>query len=171
MGDNVLYLSHQWRLVMARRGTTTRIKSLSLSLTGAGVGWEVDASELRAVRKLIVFLEDRRVLFNPHHLEMRREVEISIDDIRSQCTELIHSVDEKSPAASAARGIRSACRKFLDFPRLDIGGGYATDNGFLVALGEFRASVGLHVAALSNEYKVEIEAELRTILPPGEEEN
>jgi hypothetical protein len=144
-----------------------RVKSFSLSLLGfgGGLGWEVNDTELKEVRRLVAFLEDRRVLFNPIDLEIRREVDISVDEIRSRCTELIGVLNEKSPAVLAARAIREACRKFLNQPRLHVGISTRDEAGFFVALGEIRATIGLHVAALAEFYKFEVEKDLASILP------
>ena len=170
MYDNVLYHMYKNGDEMARVGTKVKVKSISLSLTGGGVGWEVDATELMAVKKLIAFLEDRRVLYNPPHLEVQRDINISIDDIRSRCTDVIGTVDEKSPAAAAAREIRKACRKFLDNPRPHIGGFVGDDASFVLAIGEFRAAVGIYVAALAGAYQIEVEQELANIMPSSEKE-
>lgn len=43
------------------------------------------------------------------------------------------------------------------------------DSGFFVALGELRASVGLHVATLAVTYDLSIDEELATIVPAEDE--
>jgi hypothetical protein len=95
----------------------------------------------------MVFLEDRRVLYNPMDLEVRSQVDHSIHEIRHQCTDLLRTVGEKAFAVVPIRAIREACRRFHDdesmdfrfFDRLDHHG---VGVGFFVALGAFRATVG-----------------------------
>lgn len=43
-----------------------------------GVSWNPPAAERDTVRAILTFLEDRRVLFNPYHIEVEYEVRQSI---------------------------------------------------------------------------------------------
>lgn len=155
---------------MAKPGVKVKIKSLSLGLTGGGLGWDIDATELRAARGLLAFLEDRRILFNPPEIERRREIDISVDEIRSYCTGLIPTVSESAPVASAARGIRQACRRFLNDADLGMTRAGKDESRFFLALGEFRGAVGLHVAAVSKTYDIEIEPDLASLQPAPDDD-
>jgi hypothetical protein len=79
---------------------------------------------------------------------------------------------DQSRAAGPVRAIRAACRRFLNEPRADFRNLYQRDfgefrdqAGFFTALGELRATVGAQIAILAVLYKIELEAELATILP------
>ncbi|WP_127091134.1 DUF6650 family protein [Aquabacter cavernae] len=144
-----------------------------------GVSWEPPTLERDVVRRLVTFLEDRRVLYVPYCLEIPSEVEASVLLIREELTRTLQSLPEASPAAATARALRAACRKFLDEPRPDfrnICGQYGrwTDRigdeqaGFFVALGELRASFGIHVGTLAIAYGIDVEEELAAILPSEE---
>jgi hypothetical protein len=138
-----------------------------------GVSWTPPAAEHDAVRVFLTFLEDRRVLFNPYQLEVEWQVMESIQKLREQCNQTIAALPDRSPALAPLRGIRAACRKFLDEPHSDfphmgfhMRRGSPDGPGFFTALGEFRATVGVHVGNLAVTYQIELEPELASILPP-----
>jgi hypothetical protein len=139
-----------------------------------GVSWNPPVAERDAVRGLLTFLEDRRVLFNPTQLEVEWQVTDSIQQVREQCSKAIVALPDSSPAILPIRGIRAACRRFLDEPRSHfphVGFIRHRDRegdhpGFFTALGEFRATVGAHVSTLAISYRIELEPELASILPP-----
>lgn len=131
-----------------------KFKKVARSLTGFstpvfGVSWNPPADERETVRQFIVFLEDRRVLFNPYDIEMPEYVDRSIIEIRQHLTELLGTLDENSKACEHIRAMRAACRKFLDkttkthlTPRFFRG----ENMEFFSALGELRAIFGVHTA-------------------------
>jgi Family of unknown function (DUF6650) len=159
-----------------------RLTDLARRITGFstplfGVQWTPPAAERDTVRGFLTFLEDRRVLFISHHLEVHGEVERSVHEIRHQCTETLTALPEQSRASPPIRAIRAACRRFLDAPRADFRNLYVRDfgdfresAGFFTALGELRASVGAQVAVLAFLYRIELEAELASILPAEDDE-
>jgi hypothetical protein len=137
-----------------------------------GVQWTPPSAERDMVRGFLAFLEDRRVLFAAHHLEVHGEVEHSVHQIRCRCTETLAALPNQSQASAPIRAIRAACRRFLDEPHQDFRNLYVRDfgdfrdsAGFFTALGELRATVGAQIAILAVLYKVELEAELATIVP------
>ncbi len=140
-----------------------------ISTPFGGVSWDPPEDERRAVRGFVMFLEDRRVLFNPHHLEIEGQVTQSTLSIREKATETLASLADDSHAMTPIKGMRAACRRFLDEPHPDYRhlehGRFGHDSGFFVALGELRATVGLHLATLIMAYDLEIEEELASILP------
>jgi hypothetical protein len=159
----------------ARKGRL-KITDLARRITGLsmpilGVTWIPPAADRDAVRVFLTFLEDRRVLFNPFHLEVEHQVQQSILHIREHCTKAIAALPDSSLAIAALRGIRAACRRFLDEPlthsrrfhQRDFYGPEGPE--FFTALGEFRATVGAHVASLAVLYKIELEPELASIVP------
>ena len=140
-----------------------------------GVSWNPPTAERDTVRALLTFLEDRRVLFNDHQLEVEWQVTESIQQIRSQCSQAIAALPDSSPAVPPIRGIRAACRRFLDephseFPHMGFHPRRGSDGpGFFAALGEFRAVLGIHIGNLAVTYKIELEPELASILPPEDD--
>jgi len=155
-----------------RRETGTRVTGAGLSVLGVGgsLSTAPTATERDIVQALMVFLEDRRVLFNPEYLEMQSDVDHSVLEIRAALTETLKQLDPKEPASAALRAMRAACRMYLDQPRQRFrfmhgdGRGHG-DPGFFVALGALRALFGEHLQRLDDHFKLEIEPQLRSIFP------
>ncbi len=150
----------------------TTFKKIAKSLTGIstpvfGVSWTPPESDREVVRKLVVFFEDRRALYNPYDLETPHWVVESVLEIRKQLTETIASVDRTSDIVPHLRAMRAACRKFMDEAERKRHGRhprYGFDDIF-TALGEMRAILGIHIGQLCVKYGIDIEGELSSILP------
>ena len=147
-------------------------KKIALSLTGIstpvfGISWNPPELEREIARKLLVFLEDRRALYNPSDIEMPIYVDRSIIEIRHELTEILKTLDEKSEISQHIRAMRTACRKFLNQITPHNRHRYygREDAEFFAALGELRAIFGIHIAQLCVKYGVDIEQELASILP------
>ena len=136
-----------------------------------GVSWTPPEPERAVGRRVIAFLEDRRVLYNPYHIEIDDQVAHSVLDIRQFLTTEIGGIDSDSELAAHLRAMRAACRKYLDDTgpgshRLHMppwGGPY--EYGFFLQLGELRATIGQHVAALAVMYGLDVEGDLASVLP------
>jgi hypothetical protein len=155
-----------------------RLKGFSIPLVGGGLSWEPPPDEREIVRKLITFLEDRRVLYVAYHVEVVDHVSSSLRQTREELTKALQALPESSDASPALRAMRAQCRKFLDeqspnFRSLLSHRLHEGDPEFFVALGELRAIFGAHLAALAYHYKIDVEPELAAIMPPesnGEKE-
>lgn len=136
-----------------------------------GLSWDAPESERTVARRVVAFLEDRRVLYNPHQIEVDDQVARSVLEIRQFLTSELGSLEPDSQLGGHLRAIRAACRKYLDDTgpgahRLDLppwGGPF--EFGFFLQLGEFRAVVGEHVAAIAVMYGLDIEGDLASTLP------
>lgn len=129
-----------------------------------GVTWEPKESEREIIRKLFIALEDRRVLFNPYLLEFPPHVVASVIEIRKTLTDTLSQISESSKAAPSIRLMGAACRRFLDRTQIQAQG-FGLD---VMALGELRATFGIHLAILAGGYEVDVEGELVSILPETE---
>lgn len=167
---------------MSRRRTipgvdaARRITGISTPL--GGIQWEYAVPEREHVRALITFLEDRRALYVPVHVEVLGQVTASVQAIRGKLTESLEKLPEASNAAAPIRAMRAACRKFLTEPHPEFRNlswshypEWRRDSrceaspGFFVALGELRAAVGAQLAVLVAGYGLDLEPELAAILP------
>ena len=146
-------------------------KKIAKSLTGFstpvfGVSWCPLESDRKIVRKLITFLEDRRVLYNPYNIETIRWVIQSVLEIRKKLTDILEIVDENSDIYSHLRAMRAACRKFMDEIEKQKRYQYKPiSSDIFTALGEMRAIFGIHIAQLCVKYGIDIEDDLARILP------
>jgi hypothetical protein len=162
--------------------TARRITGISVPF--GGITWaDPGPSDAQKVREFILFLEDRRVLYNAHDLEVVSQVEHSIHDIREQCTRTLQALPPRAFGVIPVRSIREAGRRFHDdqneeFRFFDLDGHrhgrrHAREGspGFFTALGAFRAIVGLQVAQLAAHYDIDVEGDLATVLPDLEGDN
>jgi Family of unknown function (DUF6650) len=153
-------------------------KSLRSRVTGFstpffGVSWQPPADQRALCRELVVYLEDRRVLYVDHEAEVPQHCIESVLQIRHFLTNFIPRMASDSQLEMSTRHMRSACRAFLDtvgsreeVARHGFSGGHWASWVFLPALGTLRARIGTQLAIVCAAYGVEVEAELERILPP-----
>ena len=146
-----------------------------VSAFGFGANWRAPEHDAETVRNLIHFLEDRRALYVDYCLEIPEQVDRSLIKTREELTAALQQLPDGSPAADPIKMMRAAARKFLNrqYPRfVHLGGhdsgwrGPKVDPEFFAALGELRAIFGREIATLAYLYRVDVEAELASILPP-----
>jgi hypothetical protein len=122
-------------------------------------------------RDVLAFLEDRAVLYNPYEVELPEECIGSVQLIRQHITRLLRRSGVSQELVESLRAIRAACRRFLDAVGRSPGGGEWGPGGamtsleFNQALGELRATVGIHVGVMAVRYDIEIEDDLARTLP------
>ncbi len=157
-----------------------RFSEVARRLTGVscpifGVSWDPGEAKVAPARRVLVYLEDRRVLFAPWNVEVPEDCVDSILMIRQFLTNQLGQLDDRDDdIAPHLRAMRAACREFLritDDLRQRDGGLRPWDAGtpgwmFNDALGELRAIFGVHVAQLSAKFGIDVEDDLATILPP-----
>lgn len=156
--------------------TARRITGISSPF--GGIQWgDPGPSAAEIIRQFVLFLEDRRVLYNPMDLEVTSQVERSIHEIREQCTKTLQALTPKAFAVPSIRIIRSAARRFHDEQNEDFRffHGYPWDHhrgspGFFTALGAFRATVGQQVTLLAAHYDIDVEGGLASVLPQLDED-
>ena len=146
-------------------------KKIIKSLTGIstpvfGISWNPPETDREVISKLIIFLEDRRALYNAYNIETPMFVNQSILDIRKELTDLLKKLGDDQNISPHLRAMRAACRKYLNY----IGdpnkhGFYSRDYELFAALGELRAVFGIHLGQLAVMYGIDIEDELASILP------
>ena len=137
---------------------------------GFSVNWEKVDGDKDVARRVITYLEDRRLLFGQRHTQDQMHCVDSATQIRNFLTkELTNAKPGKSLEASL-RAIRRACRNFVEAAGPDARNfryqdGLQTDL-FSLALGELHTLVGLHLAVIAHQYGIEVEDDLAQILPP-----
>ncbi|MEA2711547.1 MAG: hypothetical protein QOF78_4148 [Phycisphaerales bacterium] len=159
-----------------------RFKEIVTRLTGFsvpifGVSWNPPEPHVAVARRVVSFLEDRRVLYNPYDVEVPDHCVHSIIEIRGYLTDEIGKLPGSPDAGlpQTLRAMRAGCRKFLDTVQADRGQITVRDmlNGgtqswiFLSALGQLRNTIGTHVAVLAAQHGLDVEKDLASILPPA----
>lgn len=142
-----------------------------------GVSWNPSEPEIQKAHRILTFLEDRRVLYNPSSLEVPEHCVQSVVELRQFLTNELSSVNPKSELSSSLRAMRAACRKFLDqvserngdIIRFGAHDGHSASWQFLPALGELRGVFGIYVAKMATSYGLNVEDDLASILPAKED--
>lgn len=162
-----------------------KFSEVSRRLTGIscplfGVSWNPGEAKVANARRVLTYLEDRRVLYAPWDVEVPAHCVESVLDIRRVLTAELGQLDDKEDdIAPHLRAMRAACRQFLattSHLRDDVGGMHSWMGGydgwrFNDALGEMRAVFGIHIAQLSVKFGIDVEDQLAVILPPEIEDS
>lgn len=147
-----------------------RTKLTGFSVPVFGIQWNPSESEIEKARRIIAYLEDRRVLYAPYDLEIPEHCIESVLEIRKFLTKEIGNVDSNTELATNLRSMRVACRKFLDSisderNRKIITYSRYSSWKFYDALGIMRYILGIHTALIAVSYGLDVEDELASILP------
>ena len=155
----------------------SRLTGISTPL--GGVSWRATELEISSARRVVSFLEARRVLYAPDEMEVPSHCVDSVMDIRRFLSGELGKLHDGSEFAASLRAMRTACRKFLE--RVGVDGRevalYANHHGhwaswtFYGALGEMRGTFGVHPARIATQFKLDIEDSLASILPARDEES
>ena len=78
-----------------------------------GVSWNPPEPEITATRRLITYLEDRRVLYDPCEIEIPAHCVHSVIQIRDLLTQELMRSGQTTEFTASLRALRAACRKFL----------------------------------------------------------
>lgn len=89
-----------------------RVTGVSIPIFG--IQWNPPELESKKARRLIAFLEDRRILFNPYSWEMPDECIASCEKIRDFITKELGDLDPDTELGQRLIVLRVACRDFAD---------------------------------------------------------
>jgi hypothetical protein len=159
-----------------------KFREVASRLTGIsspifGVSWNPPAADVTVARRVIAFLEDRRVLFADESIEVVDHCVRSVLEIRHYLTSEIQQLGD-GELASSLRAMRAACRKFLEavddhegiVVRFGHHHGHWASWRFGGALGELRGVFGIQVAKLAAQHGLDVEDGLARILPGRDDE-
>lgn len=152
----------------------SRVTGLSTPIFGAQ--WSPPEADCVIARRIIAFLEDRRVLYVPSEVEMPSRCVESVLRIREQLTGELQKLQGGSELSLSLKAMRTSCRKFLatvesdDRRIIQFGAdrGHYASWVFIGALGELRGVFGVHIARLAAAHGLDVEDELASILPGPE---
>jgi hypothetical protein len=157
---------------------TTQDSAMPYRPTGVGafgfsLNWEKVPGDEQIARRVITYLEDRRLLFGIRHSGDELHCVHSANEIRRFLTAELSNAKTGRYLAQSLRAMRTALRVFVD-----AAGPNASDfrfhdptqtDIFSLALGELQTLIGLHVAVIADQYDIEVEDDLTRILPPAEQ--
>lgn len=156
---------------MKFKETLSRITGFSVPIFG--IQWNPPEADQATARRVIAFLEDRRILYVPSEMEVPSHGVQSVLRIREFLTDELGKLTGDSQLAQSLRAMRAACRKFLDTVGPEDGPivSHAFDRGhyagweFNQALGEMRGVFGIYIAILAATHGLDIEPGLSSIVP------
>lgn len=85
-----------------------------ISTPFGGASWQPAEMEIAAGHRVIAFLEDRRVLYEPTEMEVPSHCVHSVIEIRHHLSDELGKLDSGSELTASLRAMRAACRKFLE---------------------------------------------------------
>ena len=140
---------------------------------GFGVSWEYRESDATIARRVLTFLEGRRILYEPLNAQIFYYVGESATQIRDMLTqESSGSAGEQ--LTSLLKEIRRAVIEFKtklerieQSERSGVGGDLREEKA--LALGEMRGRVNPILALIAAKYEIEVEPELAAVLQPSPE--
>lgn len=160
-----------------------KFKEILERLTGLscpifGISWNPPESEITVAKRIITFLEDRRVLYSYSQRELSVNCIKSVLAIREYLTTELVKLKSKNQLDESLRAMRAACRKFLtrvseqkakieNFPEEYI---YGSSWDRVGALGELRGVFGVHIAKIAAQYGFDVDNDLSLILPSKDED-
>lgn len=137
-----------------------------------GVSWNPTETQRTIARRIIIFLEAKRVLYADFGDEAVCHCVDSALEIKNFLTNELPNIDEASELYSYVRAMRTATNKFLGrFPKgkqkrcVMCRGGSIENWIFISAVGELRGVFGIMVGQISKAYGIDVEDELAQIIP------
>lgn len=138
-----------------------------------GLSWNPSKSERQIAKEIIIFLEPRRVLYNPSQMEVPEHCISSVLEIKTFFTNQMMNINQKSELYRYVSAMRLACNKFLDKCDLkynaviEYGGswGHWASWYFASALGEMRGVFGIMILQIASAYGLDVEDNLASIMP------
>lgn len=133
-----------------------------------GLQWEPPKPSVAIAKDIVKELEDRRVLYNPMHLEDANHCVQSVSEIRDTLTDSLKELKYGSPLDKQIRRMRRAARRFMD----QVGhSGYQSfaepvrDSILRRELNRLRDKFGEAIAEISISYKIDVEDDLVASIP------
>jgi hypothetical protein len=135
------------------------------------VGWTPSDADSTVARRVIRFLEDRRMLFNDCAEEDLSHCLQSAEQIRAFLTTELGKLSDDSPLLPYFRAMRKAAREFMDrFPHGAIHSRdwhdlSLRDANLFIRLGQVRRDIGFQVALIAARWEIDVEDDLSKVLP------
>jgi hypothetical protein len=146
----------------------SRPRLTGLSGLGVGLEWDWVTTDAEIIRRLLVLLEDRRVLSYPPESANVSHVVASVIRIRDELTGTLQELAAQSGAALSVRALRDACRGFLDC--VDDSERLANhDDEFVAALDGLQSEFADYVRLLADRYAIHIYGSLADLLQLADE--
>lgn len=155
----------------------SRLTGISIPLFG--VQWNPPDADRAVARRVLTFLEDRRVLYVPSEMEIPSHGVQSVIEIRRFLTSELGQLTSNGQLARCLQDMRAACRKFLNAVGAQDGlivrhafhDGHYASWVFNQALGEMRGVFGIYITVLAATHGLDVHSDLAKIIPSKDEED
>jgi hypothetical protein len=99
-----------------------KFKEVLTRLTGVscpvfGISWNPPEAEIAVARRVLAYLEDRRVLYRPYDMEVPEHCVESVVQMRRFLTDEIAKLDTGKEIAQTLRGIKGHAGSLQEVPR------------------------------------------------------
>jgi hypothetical protein len=158
--------NRRWEIAVEYKKILKNITGISTPLFG--VQWNPPSVDSDVAREIIVFLEDRRVLYGSEDREGADYCRQSVEQIRGMLTQKIPLLSGNKDVLKLLKSLRSQCRRFCDevgargFPNLE---GPVQKSILKRELLKLREVSGIVVGSLAVSYGIDVEDELASIIP------
>ena len=154
-----------------------KFAELANKLTGIscpvfGISWNPTETQRSIARRIIIFLEARRVLFGDYGDEALCQCIESVTKIKEYLSSELPAIDDGSELNGYVRSMRKACNKFLScFPRNMQDKCKCCKKGnqeywyFVSTVGELRGVFGIMIGQIAKTYGLDVEDDLARIIP------
>lgn len=133
---------------------------------GASLQWEYLGANEAVARRVLVDLEDRRILFHSHGREDPEFCRRSADEIRHLMTRELSGVVQGDDMDRALRAIRNAARAFVERAGPDSEAFRSDFSAFVEALEVMRRTMSPHIRSMARAYDILLDHVLDESLPP-----
>lgn len=142
-----------------------------------GISWVAPEHEVTVARRVLTYLEDRRVLYAPEEMELPIRCAQSVQEIRIYLTQELQKRQHTGLLEDSMRAMRTACRNFLSDVQRDPDmlmsahiHGHFQSWRFFSALGSLRATMGVYCARIAAAYGLDLEDGLARNVPLADTE-
>ena len=130
-----------------------------------GISWNPIDTERSIARRIIIFLEPRRVLYRELDYESLCPCITSVTEIKNYLTSELPNVDEKSNLNGYIRAMLNKCPDKKEFRCHACQPGTLDNMIFTSAVGELRGVFGVMIGQIAKAYGIDVEDELADIIP------
>lgn len=137
-----------------------------------GISWNPSEPQRSIARRIIIFLEARRVLYDDYGHEALCQCIESVTKIKEYLTSELPLIEDNIELNNYIRAMRQASNKFLScFPQNKQDKCNFCKEGtqeywhFVSAIGELRGVFGIMVGQVSKAYGLDVEDDLAQIIP------
>jgi hypothetical protein len=130
------------------------------------VGWEWIPSDQDLARRIVLFLEDRRVLYATEGREDFEACRRSAHEIRSILTLELMNTSAGGHLEATLKRMRAASRAFVDAAGMKSTNFKKDGSYFTACLQAYRDVIGRELGLLALDYKLPLPPALQAIVPP-----